>query len=94
MVLFVCGYISCLKFVLYDIIEPRYCSYDCMAYLFPVVNNPPANARDARNAGSIPGWGRSPGIGNGNPLQYLCLENTMNREAWKATVHGLAKSWM
>ena len=43
-----------------------------MAYLFPVVNNPSANAGDARNAGSIPGWGRSPGIGNGNPLQYPC----------------------
>ena len=81
------------KFVLYDIIEAGYCSYECMAYLFPVVNNTPASAGDARNAGSIPGWGRSSGVGNGNPLQYPCLENTMNREAWKATVHGLAKSW-
>ena len=51
MVLFVCGYISCLKFVLYDIIEPGYCPYDCMAYLFPVVNNPPANAGDAWGMG-------------------------------------------
>ena len=58
------------------------------------VKNPPASAGDIRDSGSVPGWGRSPGIGNGNPLQYLCLENTMNREAWKATVHGLAKSWM
>ena len=43
--------------------------------------------------GSIPGWGRSPGEGNGNPLQYSCLENSMDRGAWQATVHGLAKSW-
>ena len=39
------------------------------------------------------GWGRSPGEGNDNPLQYSCLENSMNRGAWLATVHGLAKSW-
>ena len=80
------------KFALYDRIEPGYCSYDYMAYLFPVVNNPPASIGNARNARSTPVWGRSPGVGNGNPLQYPCLENTMNREAWKATVHGLAKS--
>ena len=43
--------------------------------------------------GSIPGWGRSPGEGNGNPLQYSCLENSMDRGAWQATVHGVAKSW-
>ena len=42
-----------------------------------VVKNPPANAGDIRDAGSIPGWGRSPGGGNGNPLQYSCLENSM-----------------
>ena len=41
----------------------------------------------------IPGLGRSPGEGNGNPLQYSCLENSMNGEAWRATVHGVAKSW-
>ena len=44
-------------------------------------------------AGSIPGWGRSPGKGNGNPLQYSCLKNSMDRGAWWATVHGVAKSW-
>ena len=54
-----------------------------------VVKNMPANARDV---GSIPGLGRSPGGGNGNPLQYSCLENPMDREAWKATVHEVAKS--
>ena len=42
--------------------------------------------------GSIPGWGRSPGEGNGNPLQYSCLEKSMDREAWQATVHGIAKT--
>ena len=43
--------------------------------------------------GSIPHAGRSPGGGNGNPLQYSCLENSMDRGAWKATVHGVTKSW-
>jgi len=57
-----------------------------------VVKNPPANAGDARDAGLIPGSGRSPGGGNGNSLQYSCLENSMDRGAWKATVHGVAKS--
>ena len=42
--------------------------------------------------GSIPGLGRSPGIGNGNPLQYSCLQNLLDRGAWRATVHGVAKS--
>ena len=58
-----------------------------------VVKNPPANAGDVRDAGSIPGWGRSPGEGNGNPLQYSCLENPMDRRTWWAAVHGVAKSW-
>ena len=57
-----------------------------------VVNNLPANAGDIRDAGSIPGLGRSPGEGNGNPLQYSCLENPVDREAWRATVHRVAKS--
>ena len=56
-----------------------------------VVKNPPADARDA---GSIPGSGRSPGEGNANPLQYSCLENPMDRGAWWATVHGAAKNWI
>ena len=43
--------------------------------------------------GSIPGWGRSPGEENGNPLQYSCLENTMDGGTWYATVHGVTKSW-
>ena len=57
-----------------------------------VVKNPSANAKDIRDAGSIPGSGRSPGGGNGNPFQYSCLENFMNRGALQATVHGVAKS--
>ena len=56
-----------------------------------VVKNPPANAGDLRDVGSILGPGRSPGGGNGNPLQYSFLENPMDREAWWATVHGVAK---
>ena len=58
-----------------------------------VVKNPPANTGDGRDTGSIPGSGRSPGGGHGNPLQYSCLENPMDRGTWKATVHGVAKSW-
>ena len=58
-----------------------------------MVKNPPANARDARDVGSIPGSGRSPGGENGNPFQYSCLENPMDRGAWQATVHRTAKSW-
>ena len=52
-----------------------------------MVKNPPANSGDLRDRGSIPGSGRSPGEGNGNLLQYSCLENPMDR-AWRATVHG------
>ena len=53
-----------------------------------IVKNPPASAGDSGDTGSIPGSGRSPGEVNGNPLQYSCLENTMDRGAWQATVHG------
>ena len=58
-----------------------------------VVKNLPGNAGDTRDEGPIPGLGRSPGGGHGNPLQYSCLENSMGRGAWEATVHGVAKSW-
>ena len=57
-----------------------------------MVNNRPANLGDARDVDSIPGLGRSPGGGNGNPLQYSCLENTMDRVAWWATDPGVPKS--
>ena len=57
-----------------------------------MVKDPPASTGDSRDEGSIPGSGRSPGLGNGTPLQYPCLENSMGREAWWATVHGATKS--
>ena len=57
-----------------------------------MVKSSPASAGDVRDAGSIPGLGRSPGGGHGNPLQYSCLENPMDRGAWWATVHRVAKS--
>ena len=55
-----------------------------------VIKNLPANAG---NAGLMPRSGRSPGGGNGNPLRYSCLKNSMDREAWQAIVHGVTKSW-
>ena len=58
----------------------------------PVVKNSSANAGDAREEGSIPGLGRSPGAGNGNPLQYSCLENPMDRGIWQVIVQGAAKN--
>ena len=57
-----------------------------------VVKNLPANTGDAGNSGSVPVLGRSPGGRHGNPLQYSCLENSMDRGAWRATVIGEAKS--
>ena len=58
-----------------------------------MVNNPPTKAGDLTDIDSIPGSGRSPGGGHSNPLQYSCLENPMDRGAWQATVHRVAKSW-
>ena len=71
------------------------CGYSVVAslsasILIEITLNPPANAGDM---GLTPGLGRSPGVGNGNTLQYFCLENSMQREAWWTTVHGLTKSW-
>ena len=60
------------------------------AHVALMVKNLPA-MQDTRD--SIPGWGRSPGEGNGNPLQYSCWENPMDRGAWWATVHGVTKGW-
>ena len=59
-----------------------------------VVNNVPTNSRDTRDVGLIPGSGRSPGGGNGNPLQYSCLENSMDRGAWQASLYEIAESAM
>ena len=58
-----------------------------------VVKSPPANAGAIGNLGSIPGSGRSPGEGTGNPFQYSCLENPIDRGAWRAMVRGVTKSW-
>ena len=58
-----------------------------------MVKNPPANAEDIRDEGSIPGSGRSPGGEHGHPLWYLCLENPMDRGAWQSTAHRVTKNW-
>ena len=67
-------------------------SYLLTSQVVLVVKNLPASAGDTRDWGSIPGSGRSPGEDNGNPLQYSCLEDPMERKAWQATVHGVSKS--
>ena len=67
----------------------NYFLYFAISKLGSVVNNPSANAADVC---SIPELGRYPGDGNGNPLQYSCLENSMDRGAWQAIVHGVTKS--
>ena len=59
-----------------------------------MVKNPPANAGDMRDAGVILGLGKTPGEGSGNPLQYPCLDNSMDRGAWRAMFHRVAKSWI
>ena len=58
-----------------------------------VKNSPACNAGDTGDVGLIPRSGRRPGGGHGNPLQYSCLENPMDRGAWQATVHGIAKEY-
>ena len=58
-----------------------------------MVKNQPANAGDSGDTDLIPGMGRSPGVEHGYPLQYSCLENSVDRGAWQATVHGVTKSW-
>ena len=58
-----------------------------------VVKNPPVNAGDGRDMGLIPGWGRPAGGGNNYLLQYSCLENSIDRGAWWATVRGISESW-
>ena len=79
---------------LYSSVNHLYMRDSSQGKRFPggtMVKNSPANARSAREAGSIPGLGRSPGGGNGHPLQYSCLENPMDRGAWWASVHGVAQ---
>ena len=69
--------------------SPRYVAKPSQVML--VVKNLPANAEDIRDAGPVPGLGRSPGGGNGNLLQYSCLENPMDRRAWWAMVHRMKR---
>ena len=71
--------------ILSDLLCPKYASF--------VGSEVKAFACNAGDPGLIPGLGRSPGEGNGNPLQCSCLENPMERGAWSATVHGVTKSW-
>ena len=68
--------------------------FDTFHFGGAVVKNPPANAGDPEDTGSILGSGRSPELGNGNSLQYSCLENPMDRRAWQAAIHGVAKNQM
>ena len=66
----------------------------CVYFQVPlVIKNLPINAGDVKVAGLIPRSEKSPGGGHGNPLQYSCLENAMDRRAWQATIQGFAKSW-
>ena len=62
-------------------------------FIFPGGLDGKASTYNAEDLGSIPGSGISPGEGNGNPLQYTCLENTVDKGAWRATVHEVTKSW-
>ena len=72
---------------------PFFCPWTGASQVALVVKNPPANAGDIRDESSIPRSRRSPGGGHSNPLQCSCLENPMDREAWRSTAHGVAKSW-
>ena len=86
----ICIHVLYITYVIYL----AYIKYKCGASkVVLAVKNPPANAGDTGDSGSIPGSGSSPGEGNGNPLQYPCLGNSMNRGAWWATDHGAAKNW-
>ena len=68
--------------------------FDGVSYVALVVKKLLANTREVRDTGLIPESGRSPGGGTGNPLQYSCLENPMDRETWRAAVHGATQSWL
>ena len=86
---------------MFDSISPHLLSTYYIQYIlcFPVAKNLPTGfleefpAGVAKDAGLIPGLGRSSEVGTGNPLQYSCLGNPMDRRAWQATIHGVAKSW-
>ena len=75
-----------------DFSEPRLLHLPRASEMALVVKNSPANAGDIRDVGLILGLGRSPGVGNSKPLQSSCLDNPMDRGAWRATAYGVAKS--
>ena len=85
---------SVIRWVSYNSIQFWHCLYKDGLPRALVVKNLPANVRDIKDLGSIPGSGRSLGGRHGNPLQYSCLENPMDREDWCATVHGVSESDM
>ena len=80
-----------IKFIEKD--KRVFCSFSRASQVAPLVKNLPTNVGDARGMCLIPGLRRSSGVGNGSPLQYLCLENSMHRGAWWAAVHGVTNSW-
>ena len=85
--------LSCTQVYIYMCVCVCVCIHTATETLaIPCGSEGKASACNARDLGSIPGWRRSPGEGNDNPLQYSCLENPMDGEAWWATVHGVAKS--
>ena len=75
-----------------DFLEKKTIFIFMASQVVPVIKNPPANTGDSSDMDSIPGSGRFSGLGNGNPFQYSCLENSMDRGAWWTTVHRFAKS--
>ena len=75
------------------LIKYLYTEYTVSQVALVVVKKLPANSGDIKNASSTPGWGRSPGGGHRNPFQYSCLENPMDKGAWRATVHGITNIW-
>ena len=77
---------------LLSLVRIQYYVMLCMYCGRSVIKNDPASAGEAEDAGSTPGLGRSPGGGNGNPLQYSWLENPMDRGIWQAAINGVAKS--
>ena len=81
-------FFRCIYFPPFSLYDPSF--FSCG---FPGGSDGKASAYSAGNPGLIPGLGRSPGEGNGNTLQYPCLENPLDRGAWQAAVHGVAKSW-
>ena len=78
--------------LIYPLLDITFDFIMCVSQVAPVIKNLPANAGDTRDANLTPELGRTSGKGNGNPLQYSYLENFMDRGAWQATVHTVAKS--